>query len=128
MDDRDALYTPACELPRDVALRESCLEASEAIKEAYASLREEMARCAGSETARRGAEAQRDALLRARAAAQERWTECAAVTRDNERLAEQLEWFEQEVAAQRARESELRAKLHRLQSDGRVGGLTAAAS
>uniref|UniRef100_A0A7S1MA71 Uncharacterized protein n=1 Tax=Neobodo designis TaxID=312471 RepID=A0A7S1MA71_NEODS len=106
----------------DTGLPDMCFDAAEAIREAYAAIVEDT-RCArAAEKSKADAQSRRDELLRRRDGAQQRWTECAAVERDIERLSEQLEWFEREVSTQRDREAELRAKLHKLQSERRVVG------
>jgi hypothetical protein len=104
----------------DSGLPDACFDACESLRESYKSIIEETRRTQATAATKTDAEGRRGDLLRRRDGAQQRWTECAAVERDIERLSEQVAWFEQEVATQRDREAELRVKLHKLQSEGRM--------
>jgi hypothetical protein len=115
---------PASLQPDDHGARDECREARDEIAALYRSVHGDLKRAKEAAAKQQAAETERADLLRARSHVQERWTECASVAKDIERLSEQVSWFEREIAEQRERESSLRLKLHKLQSEGRFAGST----
>jgi hypothetical protein len=99
--------------------RDACHDMAKDLAQQYAAVKQDKERLRRLEANTAAAELERAELLRSRRAAQERWTDCAAASRDIERLLEQISWFEKEVAEQREREAALRQKLHKLTAEAR---------